>query len=607
MQWLDRTAKKWRLYFSVIRRYKKYLHKRVGLLFIALLLSIGGTAMRLIEPWPLKLIIDNVILGQPLPPVLAAFLPSATSGFSTLLIVLVGAILGIATIRGYLNYAQRVRAARLGVEVTAAMRVDLFNHLQSLSLAYHRRKRSGDLVVRLTSDIRILRSALISLPIEMVENVLLVIGLAVIMLIMDWPTGAVTLMMTPLIAVGVLRYRTPLKQAIRKQRKIESNLASVASETLAAIKVVQAFRGEQREGAKFGGASQKDRRTGVKAARIAAKLRWVSDFIVSLMIATVVLFATHRILSGYLSVGDMIVYMTYVRALARPMRRVSRFTERICRVSASGERVLQIFDIEPDIADRKGALDAPKFRGEVHFDNVSYYFKKTRAALDCIDLKIAPGEKVVIVGPTGAGKTTLVSLLNRFLDPDQGCVRIDGQDIREFKLDGLRGQIAIVLQESILFASTIYENIAYGKPDATPQQIQHVAERCNVDRIISALPDGYDTVLDEGGANLSGGQKQCIAIARAMIMQAPIVILDELTTGLDKKSAALVMNALEQLMQNSTVLMITHDTDMLRYFERAVMLKRGCIVYDGPPDRLRTSGRIRPPRSAAGKAEMSKN
>ncbi len=425
-----------------------------------------------------------------------------------------------------------------------------------------------------------LRQAFVTLPLELTEGILLMSGMAVVMFIMDWQLALLALTLMPAVAMMVRHYRRPMRQAIRKQREREGQLASLAAESLGAIRVVQGFRRERYEVRRFGGANRKDVRSGIKASRYEAKLRWSAQLSISVITALIVLLASRRILAGALSVGDMIVFVSYLRVYTRPLQRVSRITERMIRATAAGERVLRILQTESHVKESPAAEAAPRFQGEITFDDVTFSYGNKRPVLHQISLRIHAGERVAIVGSTGAGKSTLVSLVPRFYDPGHGSVNIDGRDIRSFSLDSLRKQIAVVFQEPVLFATSIAENIAYGKPGADIEDIVKAARRARVDRIIARLPDGYDTVIGERGATLSGGQRQCIAIARAMIRNAPILILDELTVGLDGKSAEMVMRALRRLMRNRTVLMITHDPRNLEGVDRVITIENGRVVND---------------------------
>ncbi len=393
----------------------------------------------------------------------------------------------------------------------------------------------------------------------------------------------------------VRRYRRPMKQAIRQQRKREGQLATVAGEALGAIRVVQGFRREGDEIDRFGGANRADRKAGVRAARYEAKLRWSSDVAIAVVTAGVVLLASRRILSGSLSVGDLIVFIAYLGLFTRPLRSISRVTMALVRATSAGERILQILDLRSTVTERPDAINVHRVRGDIAFEGVSFAYKDDEPVLTDVNLRIAAGEHVALIGPTGAGKSTTVNLIPRFYDPTQGRVCLDGRDIREYSLDSLRGQLSLVFQEPILFATTIAENIAYGKPAATMEEVVEAARRVKVDGVIDRLSDGYETVIGERGGTLSGGQRQCIAIARAMIRDTPIVILDELTVGPDKASAARVTRALEQLIEGRTVVMISHDLNTSIEVDRVVAFEGGAIVDVGADDLMLRHARLSDP------------
>jgi ATP-binding cassette, subfamily B, bacterial len=569
----------------VLDRLATYLHGRKKTLAAALLATIGYMVLRLLEPWPLKLILDSVVLGKPLPARLG-FVEGWVDGRAGLLAVLVGCMMAIAIVAGFCYYWQNVLAAHLGQQVVSRLRLDLYEHLQRLDFSFHDRRRTGDLLIRLIGDIRLLRDALVNIPLELAENTLLLVGMAVIMLFMDWQLGLLSLAVVPVLALLVGRYRTPMKAAIRKQRDREGDLATIASESLAAVRMIQGFGLEQHELHRFGTSNRRDLRQGVKAARLEAKLRWSSDLAVGLVTAAVVGVAAQRILAGALLPGDLIVFMAYLRAFARPLRRVSRTTERVSRTTTAGERIFELFDTEPSVRDMPGAIVAPRLRGAITFDGASLRHGRMPWSLRDIDLEVRPGERLGIVGPTGAGKTSLVSLVPRFYDVVEGSVAIDGHDVRSLTLASLRSQIALVFQEPILFATSVADNIALGHPGADRAHIVQACQRVGIHDIVASLAEGYDTIVGERGGTLSGGERQCIAIARAMVKDAPIVILDEPTTGLDQRSAALVLAALRALMNGRTVLMISHDLHRLRDVDRIVVLEKGRLVQEGRYDEL---------------------
>lgn len=564
----------------VFERLVPYLDERRGTLAGAFLTTIGYMLLRLLEPWPLKLILDNVLLEQPLPGALA-FLEQWTDSQSELLGILVAGMLLLAFVSGFFYYWQNVLSAHVGQHVVAGMRLDMYEHLQQLDFTFHDRRRTGDLLVRLTADIRLLRDALVKIPLELCENTLLMVSMAAIMLVMDWRLALLSMTVIPLLLLLVGRYRKPMKAAIRKQRRQQGNMATTAAESLGAYRMVQGFGLQKHEVRRFGSANKKDLKQGVKAARLEAKLRWSSNLAVGLITAVVIGVAAQRILAGALVPGDIIIFMTYLKAFARPLRRVSRTTERISRTTASGERIFELFDTVPAVQDLPGARKVSRVEGVISFERASLRHGRSPWSLRRVTLTVHAGERLGVVGPTGSGKSSLVSLIPRFYDATEGRVTIDGMDVRSLTLHSLRRQVALVFQEPVLLAMSVGENIQLGRPGASLEEVMEAARRADIHDTILGLEDGYDTVVGERGGTLSGGQRQCIAIARAMLKDAPIVILDEPTTGLDQRAATTVLAALRELMEGRTVLMISHDLHRLRDADRIVVLEKGRLVQEG--------------------------
>jgi ATP-binding cassette, subfamily B, bacterial len=577
--------RQWSAWARMARRLAPYVSRRRGRFTLAVLCGVGYTAMGLVEPWTMKLILDNVILDRALPAFLSPLLGFTAGNRLLLLNVLIGTIVLLAVLRGVLYYYQQLLAARIGQEATAEMRLELYSHLQQLSFTFHDRRRTGDLLARLTSDIRLLRDVFLSLPLTVTSELLLVVGMVTVMFAMDWSLTLLALMVIPGLALMLRLYQRPMRKAIRRQRDREGDIATIASEVLGAIKVVQGFRREQHEIDRFAVENRRSLRTGLKAARLEAKLRWYAEVTVAIVAAIVLGVAARRVLAGLLSPGDLIVFVSYLRTFNRPLRRVSRLAERSARGVVAAERVLEMLTVRPEVTDRPGAVPAPRFRGEIRFDAVAFR-QRGRAVLHDATLAIAPGERVALVGPTGAGKTSLVSLIPRFYDPAAGRVLVDGRDVREYTLATLRARVSLLFQEPVLFASTIAENIAYGRAGASRDEIVDAAGQAGIHHVVSRLPEGYDTVLGERGGTLSGGERQCVAIARALIKDAPIVILDEPLAGLDRHAADLVLGGLDRLMTGRTVIMISHHPEMLRDMDRIVMLEQGRVVEDGTPARL---------------------
>lgn len=568
----------WQAFYAMTGHFVPYLKKQSKKLFLSFCAGIGFTIFGMLEPWPLKMIFDNVFLQDPLPRLTKPLLSQFEENPMSLLYALIVAIVVITFFRGVFYYYQQLLTSRAGQQIVSSIRLQLYRHLQTLSFSFHDRRQTGDMLTRLTNDIRILREILISLPLTLMSDFLLMIGMLVVMAFMDWQLTLMALSVIPILALLVKRYRFPMKQAMRTQREKEGHLTTIASEVLGAIKVVQGFHQEDKEVGRFGSQNKDSLSSGLKATRLEAKLKWASDLSVALVTALILGVAGNRVLTGVLSPGDLLVFVFYLKTFNRPLRRISKLTEQMARGTACGERILDLLQIEPEIKDLHKAYSAPRFLGKIEYQGVWHRYRHQTPVLREISLTIEPGQRVAFVGPTGSGKSSLASLIPRFYDPFKGKVLIDGVDVRQYKLSSLRNQIAIVFQEPILFATSVMENIAYGKPGATLEEVIQVAKRVKIHSIIEGLSEGYDTVIGERGGTLSGGQRQCIAIARALIKEAPIVILDEPTSGLDSPSAILVMQALKELMQGRTVIVISHQLETIQDVDRTVRLERGELL-----------------------------
>jgi ATP-binding cassette subfamily B protein len=584
MTWrlVRRATRAWRQWRRAASGLSPYLLRQSNRLVLALVCGVGYMALRLAEPWILALIIDNVLLDRPRAPWLEGVLSTATVDRLGLLHWLVVALVVLALMRGVFYYYQRLLTARAGQQATADIRLDLYSHLQHLPFSFHDRRRTGDVLTRLTSDTRLLRDIFISLPLALTSELLLMIGMVTIMALMDVTLTLLALTAIPAVAVVLRLFQRRMKQAVRRQRQREGHMSTIAAEALGAIRVVQGFRRERHEIKRFGSENRRGLRDGLRGARLEARLRWSVDVIVAIVVAAVLSVATRRVLAGQLSPGDLVVFVTYLRTFVRPITQVSKIAERSARGAAAGERVLALLKTEQTVADRPDAVAATGIRGQIEFDDVDFSHRRGAAVLAGIRLNVQPGERIVIVGPTGCGKSTLLSLIPRFYDVTGGSVRIDGGDVRQMTLSSLRKRVSVVFQESVLFAATIAENIGYGKPNATRDEIVEAARSAGIHHIVEDLPDGYETMLGERGATLSGGQRQCIAIARAMIKDAPIVLLDEPLTGLDARSAEVVSRALDRLMKRRTVLLVSHDLVRLPEVDRICVLEAGRLVDEGP-------------------------
>lgn len=545
-------------------------------------LLIGQALMDVLSPWPLKFIFDSVIghhhvhgtLGQ------ATHSLVGDNRFA-LLNVIVVAFLLIAALDGLFSYGGNLLLSRIGQHFVFDVRRDLFAHIQRLSLRFHGSRRTGDITARLTGDISNIQDMVVNALSTIIANVLTIALMILVMLRLDWRYTLVTLAVVPFMYIAARHYRQAIKAASRQTRRSEGQVTSIVQEVISAIRVVKAFTREELEQRRFEEQTSVSLRAGLRTANLQAQFAPIIDVIGAVGTVLVLWLGVREVLSGHLTAGELLVFSAYFRAMYSPLRQLAKVATITARGTASAERVLEILGTEPDLRDLPTARPAPHFVGRVSFDKVTFGYDIEHPVLHEICFEAAPGQTIALVGATGSGKTSLVSLIPRFYDPIAGSVRIDGVDIRDFTLHSLRSQISLVLQEAVLFHGSIYDNIAYGRLDASREQIRAAAAAANATEFIERLPDGYETVVGERGATLSGGQRQRIAIARALIRDAPILILDEPTVGLDFETETLVLQALQRLMHGRTTFVIAHHLSTVSDADTIIVLQHGRIADSG--------------------------
>ena len=556
------------------RRFGPYLRHERPLIAASLLTLYAEVGLRLLEPWPLKWVLDR-ITGSTHHRVLDALDPA------TLLAVSALAVFVFAGLRALAAYFSTVGFALVGNRVLTTVRNQLYNQIQRLSLSFHTRARSGDLLVRVTGDVGFLQDAAVTALLPMLAHAFTLVGMAAVMLWLNSSLTLIALATVPLFWLFTTRITRNIRETAKRQRQQEGAMAATAAESIGAVKVIHALSLEGTFAQAFTGQNRKNLATGVRATRLSAGLERTVDLLIAVATAAVLWFGARLALGGQMSVGELVVFLAYLRNAFRPVRDFVKYAGRLAKASAAGERVLDLLDRTPDVRDLPGAVAAPPLRGEVQFDGVSFSYEPGSPALEQIDCVVQPGQRVVLAGPSGSGKSTFVSLVLRLYDPTAGRVLIDGRDVREYTLASLRAQLSVVLQDSLLFAATIRDNIAYGAPGASPEAVEAAARTANAHAFIEALPQGYDTVVGERGVTLSNGQRQRIAIARAAIRRAPIIILDEPTTGLDGENQRAVIEALDRLAEGRTTFLITHDlqlaarADLILYLEAGRVGERG--------------------------------
>ena len=569
---------------ATAHRFRDHIGEQRRLLVLGLIALVAEVGFRLLEPWPLAYVIDAVVASS------GSDLATrqADLGSMTLLIgVCAGGLVVIVALRALMSYLMTICFALAGNRVLTRVRAELYAHLNALSMSFHDRRRTGDLVTRVTGDVGRLQEAAVTAMVPLVGNLLTLGGMLVVIAILDWQLALVVLIVFPTFLLISTRLTKRIVGVSRGQRTAEGNLASLATESLSSMAVVQSYSLESRLQERFGGSNQRSLADGVKAKKLSAGLERKTDVLVGIATGLVLFFGAHQVLTGKLTPGELTVFLTYLKTAFKPLRDIAKYTGRIAKASASGERIIDVLDERVEITDPSWARPAPAFRGYVRFEDVHLAYQPGHPVLRGLNLSVRCGQRVAVVGPSGSGKSSLMSLLCRLRDPDFGRVRIDGHDLTDLTLASTRRQISIVLQESMLFATSIRDNIALGSPEAvTEDQIVTAARLAGAHDFITALPDGYDTVVGERGATLSGGQRQRIAIARAAIRDAPIVILDEALTGLDPDTETEVKAALDRLTRGRTTFVITHDLQAARACDLVVWLEDGRVRTSGRPDEV---------------------
>ncbi len=573
----------------LIRFLSPYIARQRPLLAGSFLALLTGVAMRALEPWPLTIVIDYVIV------------PGRSGSLNRLqrlqeldpMTIVVGAALALVLIlglRALCAYAQKVGFALVGNRVLTEVRGKLFEHLHCLSLSFHNKARSGDLIIRVIGDIGLLKAVAVTALMPLIGSILVLLVMGGLMLWLNWKLALLAMVTLPLYWLPTFVLSKKIQTVSRTQKKRESAMASTASESIGAMQMVQTLSLEDSFIDQFSGQNQKSLKEGVKARRLLARLQGTVQVMTGVSTALVLVYGSYLVLKEQLSAGELLVFLSYLKAAFKPMQEFAKYSGRLAKASASGERVMELFDTRPDVVDEPDARPAPPFRGAVEFDRVGFSYEPGQAMLREISFSIAPGMIVALVGPSGAGKSTIIRLLSRLYDPDQGRVLIDGIDIRRFTLSSLREQIAVVLQETTLFAASVRDNIAYGRLDATDEEIEQAARLSNAHEFIAALPAGYDTVLGERGVTLSAGQRQRIAVARAALSKAPILILDEPTSGLDEENSRTVVDAVRNLLGSRTVIMITHQLHEAARADRVSYIEQGRVVESGSHTELLEQG-----------------
>ncbi|MEK6337687.1 MAG: ABC transporter ATP-binding protein [Acidobacteriota bacterium] len=567
-------------------RITDLLYPHWPMLSLAFLAVLGESLTDLLEPWPLKIVFDYVFGAKRMPEWLTSVVSWIGTDKGSILNFAVLAVLVIAVFGALSSYVEKYLTTSVGQWVMHDLRRVLYSHIQRLSLSYHDQKRTGDLISRVTSDIDAVQSLISNVLLGIVVNILTLVGMVLVMFYLNWAFTLIALMVAPGLFLVVYYFTHRIKRASRHMRRKEGDVVSVLEEVLSSIRVVKAFAREDYEQKRFEQESRESVEAALQARNVKAKLPPIVEIIVACGTCLVLWYGARLVLSGGLTSGELLVFLLYLGKMYKPMRELSKMTDTISKAQIGWERIREVLENETQVRDRPGAKRAPRFKGKIEFDHVAFSYSEEQPVLKDLNLTIEPGQLAALVGSTGAGKTTIVSLLPRFYESDSGQIRIDGRDIRDFKQKSLREQISFVLQESLLFRATVAQNIAYGKPEASREEIVRAAKLANADEFIDKMADGYETMIGERGLTLSGGQRQRITIARAVIRNAPILILDEPSAGLDAASEKLVFDALGNLMTNRTSIVIAHRLATVLRADVIFVIEDGEVIEKGTHEEL---------------------
>ena len=560
-------------------------------LSLALLAVVGETITDLLEPWPLKIILDNLLQSKPLPHWLGGMVHAiAGDNKFSVLNFAIFAVAAIAIVGAISSYSEKYLTTSVGQWVMHDLRRTLYEHIHGLSLAEHDEKRTGDLISRVTSDISAVQDFITTALLGMLVNVLTIAGMISVMFYYNWRFALISLSIVPALFGVVFFFTKRIKKASRAVREKESELVNTVQEVFSSIRVVKAFSREDYEQRRFEEQSLENVETALKARSLKAKLSPMVEVLAAVGICLVLGYGGRLALAGQLSAGDLIIFLAYLGKMYKPMRELSKMTDTISKATVGYERIQEVLNTVSRVRDLPRARRAGKFKGKIELEGVSFSYTPDQPILNDISLQIEPGQIAAFVGPSGAGKSTIVSLLPRFYDPTSGQVKIDGTDIRQYTLQSLREQMSFVLQDTVLFQAPIWQNIAYGKPEAQREEIIRAAKMANAHEFIEEMPEKYDTMVGERGVTLSGGQRQRVAIARAVIRNTPILLLDEPTSGLDAASEQTVFEALGRLMEGKTCVVIAHHLSTIQRADVIFVVKDSQLVERGTHAELLAAG-----------------
>lgn len=558
------------LYLRLLQYIRPYLPRFI--MAIVCILVASGT--NLVLPWIIQNVIDDVLTAKDM----------------YKLNIIAGGIVAVYLLRGFFFFGQNYLMSYIGQRVVIDIREGLYRHFQRLSLSYFEKRQTGSIMSYVTNDVAALQNALVESVIELVTESAILIGSMAAMFYIHWKLALLTLITMPLVAQAINIFGKRLRTASRITQERAADITSVLQETISAVRVIKSFVREEYEIGRFNRENYSNFRAQMKTAQLSATLTPIIEFLGAIGVTLIIWYGGREVIYGNLSSGALIAFLIYVVNITNPIKRLSRVYSNIQRALAAAQRVFDVLDTEPEVKNMPGAKELPRITGRLTFEQVNFSYKPGEMALADVSLTVEPGQMVAIVGPSGAGKTTIANLIPRFYDPMSGRITIDGYDIKTVTLASLREQIGIVPQETVLFNGSVYENILYGDLKAGEAAILAAAKAANAHEFIIGMPEGYNTQIGERGSKLSGGQRQRIAIARAILKDPRVLILDEATSALDTESEKLVQDALDKLMVNRTSFVIAHRLSTVQRADIILVMDKGRIIERGIHEQLLTAG-----------------
>lgn len=563
-----------------------HLREVKGNLFFAIVCMLGFTVAELLAPWPLKFIFDYVLLEEStssLPPFIQHIIETEKTSAVIILSLL---IFVIALSRGVFSYFQIFFTSRIGFQLVYKLRRELFAHLQRLSLSFHDHAKSGELLTKITGDTKMLRNAFTESILTFVSQIMTLGGMLIVMAFLNWKLTLISMATFPILVYSFFSLYKKLRKSVKKQRKREGEIASKINELLPSISLVQSFSREQYEADLFEIGSARTLKQSIRVARETAATSRMVEIIRAVSVSTTVLFGALQALKGAMTPGDVFIFATYIRNMYSPLQKLAKVSTQFSKAMVSAERISGLLETEPEIFDRPNAIKVKHLRGDICFKEVCFGYERGDRIFNKLSFSITSGQRVALVGSSGAGKSTIAKLILRLYDIQGGEILIDGIDIRNYERKSLREQIGIVDQASVLFGTSIQENILYGKPDASHEEVVEAAQLAHAHEFILEQPEGYATVIGERGSTLSGGQRQRIGLARAIIKKPSLLILDEPTSAVDAESATLIHEAMNRFQAGKTSLVIIHQFNAIQNFDQIIALKNGQVVEKGTHQEL---------------------